>query len=89
MEKKPWYKSKIALLAFTAALMIGGNLITGFITGNGITQEQIEAVGTIQPAVAETIQDVKSGQNIFQAITALAFSLIGVWRLWFTTKQIE
>ena len=87
-QKKPWYLSKIALLAFTAAVVIGGNLATGFITGAGVTQEQIDAVATIQPAVADTIKDVKAGQNIFQALTGLGFGLIGVWRLWFTSKVI-
>ncbi len=89
MEKKPWYKSKIALLAFTAVLVIGGNFLTGFITGNGVTQDQIDAIGTVQPQVATTIENVQHGQNIFQGLTTLAFGLIGVWRVWFTNKQIE
>lgn len=88
MEKKPWYKSKIALLSFTAAIVIGGNLAYGFITNSGVSQDQIDAVASIQPAVDQTISDVKDGQNIFQALSTLAFTLIGVWRVWFTNKLI-
>lgn len=88
MEKKPWHKSKIFLLAVTAIATIGANLLTGFVTGNGVTEGQIEAIAATQPAVANAIQDVQNGGNILQGLSTLAFSLIGVWRIWFTTSVI-
>ncbi len=88
MEKKPWYKSKIAMLAYAGAATIGANLLTGFITGNGVTPEQIQVVAETQPAIADAIQDVRDGQNIIGALSTVAFLLIGVFRVWFTNKVI-
>lgn len=87
-EKKPWYKSKIFLLAVTAVATIGTNLLTGFITGNGVTQDQIEAVAATQPAIATAIENTQNGGNILQSLSTLAFGLIGLWRLWFTKSVI-
>lgn len=88
MERKKWYQSKIVLLALTAVAAIGGNLLTGFITGQGVTQEQINVVAATQPQIAQTIQNVQSGQNIFQSLSALAFALMGLWRVWYTKAVI-
>lgn len=89
MEKKPWYKSKIFVIAVIGIFGIVANYVTGFISGSGVTQEQIDAVNTIHPTIATAIQDAKSGQNIFQVVYGAVLGLIGVWRLWFTTKTIK
>ena len=87
MEKKPWYKSKIVIICAVAVATIVGNYLTGFITTSA-TPEQIQAVAAIDPAVAETVKAVKSGENWFSAAGTLIFTFIGFIRVWFSPKQI-
>lgn len=89
MEKKPWYKSKIFLLAVTAVFTIGTNLATGWVTGQGVTPDQIDAVANTQPAVAEAIHDYQAGQGLLNSISILAFAAIAVFRRWFTSALLS
>lgn len=89
MDKKPWYKSKIFVLAVTAVFTIGTNLATGWVTGQGVTQEQIDAVSATQPAIADAIHDYQAGQGILNSLTAVAFTLVALWRKWFTTSLLS
>ena len=86
MENKKWYNSKILILAITAVFTVGTNLVTGWLSGQGVTQEQMDVVAATQPAVAEAIEKYQHGQGIVQSISLLAFSAIAVFRAWFTTK---
>lgn len=86
--KKPWYKSKIMLLVYGFLATIGTNLLTGFLTGQGVTPDQLEAVRSTQPEIADAVSSAQSGQNVIQALWALSLALIGVARLWFTKTVI-
>jgi hypothetical protein len=88
-QKKSWYKSKIVLLAITAFFTIGTNLATGWLTGQGVTQDQIEAVANTQPAVAEAIKDYQAGQGLLNSISVLTFAAIALLRKWFTSSLLS
>lgn len=82
---KPWWQSKIILLAGASALIFGGNALTGFLTGAGVTPEQIDIIRTTQPQIAEAIQQFESGQNILNTILGVLMpALIAVARKWWT-----
>jgi len=82
--KKPWYKSKIILLALTVIGVFGGNYLFGFLGAN-ITREQLDAIAQSQPAVAEIIERLKSGESILSVVGSIIGVLILVFRAWFTT----
>jgi hypothetical protein len=88
MESKKWYQSKIILLSLSTALVVGGNLLTGFLTGQGVTPEQLNAIAAAEPEVAEAVQRVQAGENILQIIAGLFPIAIMVLRLWFTNTTI-
>lgn len=88
-QKKPWYQSKIVLLVLAALSTVGANLLTGFISGQGVTTEQLDAVAATQPAVAEAIEKYQQGQGLLQAISVVVFAAIGVIRKWFTTSLLN
>jgi len=87
METKKWYQSKIIIICAIAISAIVANHFTGFISANA-TAEQIQAVQAFDPAIAETLKDVKSGQNWFSSAGTLLFTAIAFIRIWFTKKQI-
>lgn len=88
MEKKKWYQSKIVLICLTAIATIGGNYLTGFITGQGVTDQQIQAVSAVDPAVADLVAKIQNGENWFSAVGTLVFAAVGIIRVWFTQKLI-
>ena len=82
---KPWWKSKIILLALASALLFGGNALTGFLTGNGVTPEQLDAIKQTQPAIADSVDQLQHGGNVIQVILgAIVPALIFIARKWFT-----
>jgi hypothetical protein len=89
MEKKPWYKSKIVLLALAAVLTIGGNALYGFLSGQGVTPEQLDAVANTQPAIAEAIKEYQEGQGILNSLSVVIFAAIAVIRRWFTISLLN
>jgi hypothetical protein len=88
-QKKPWYQSKIVLLAITAFFTIGTNLATGWLTGQGVTQDQINAVAATQPAVAEAIDDYQAGQGVLNSVSVVVFASIALIRKWFTSSLLS
>ncbi len=88
-QKKPWYQSKIVLLVLGALSTVGANLLTGFISGQGVTKDQLDAIAATQPAVAEAIQKYQDGQGLLTSLTVVAFAAIGVIRKWFTTSLLN
>lgn len=84
MEKKPWYKSKIILLAGTLLLVFGGNLLGASLFRSGVTPEQIEAIQTAAPQAEDIFNRLQSGENIMSMIGAIISLLIIVFRGWFT-----
>lgn len=87
-EKKPWYKSKIALLALSAALVFGSNFFTGWLSGQGVTPEQLDALQQAAPEALEAVKDAADGKDVLSAVGALFGVLIFVFRKWFTTKLL-
>lgn len=83
-EKKPFWKSKIILLALTLIGVFGGNYLFHFLSTN-VTQEQIDAIAQSQPMVAEIIERLKNGESILSLLGSIVGVLILVARAWFTT----
>jgi len=88
MEKKPWWKSKIALMGIVLAAVGVGNLAFGFVSGQGVTPDQIAAIQTNYPAIADNVRDAANGGNIFTAITGVGGALVSIWRIWYTNTLI-
>lgn len=89
METKKWYQSKIVLFSLTVFLTVSADLLTGFLTGNGVTPEQIQAIELAQPDVAAAVERLQNGENILQVIASLFPALIMVLRVWFTSGAIS
>jgi len=81
---KKWYQSKIFLLAITTSLIGITDLAFGWLSGSGVTPEQIQVIDTTLPGTATAIKDAIDAKNIFGAITAGAGFLTAIWRAWFT-----
>jgi len=82
-QKKPWYQSKIILLALTLIAVFGGNLLFNFVSGQ-ITPEQLDSIKTAQPQVYEIVTRLKNGESIFSVLGSVVGILILVFRAWFT-----
>lgn len=85
---KPWYKSKIFLMSLSGLLFFGSNWLNGWLTGQGVTQDQLDAISSAQPAVADTIQKIQDGTNWLSAIGSVSSVLLMIFRAWFTNKAI-
>lgn len=89
MEKKPWYKSKITLAGIVLVLTAVTDAATGFLSGSGVTPEQIQTIQTAYPQAAEQIKDAVNGNDYFKAIAAVGGFLVSIWRVWFTNTVVE
>ena len=84
MDKKPWYQSKIILLAGSLALVFGSNLLGASLFRSGVTPEQIDAISSTYPQTVDIFNRIQAGEN-FTNLIGMAFSvLIGIARAWFT-----
>lgn len=82
---KPWWQSKIILLALSSILLFGGNALTGFLTGSGVTPEQLDALKQAQPDIANSVEQLQHGGNVIQVILGgIVPALIVIARKWFT-----
>ena len=88
MEKKPWYKSKIVLLGLVMALIGLSDLAFGWISGQGVTAEQVQIIDTQLPNLSGQIKAAIEGKNYFAIISALGGFVTAIWRIWFTDKAI-
>ncbi|MEZ4925583.1 MAG: hypothetical protein R3A50_04855 [Saprospiraceae bacterium] len=88
MEKKPWWKSKIALLGIVMGTIGLSDLSFGWLSGQGVSTEQIQAVQTALPNLADQIHDAVVGKNYFAIISAVGGYVTAIWRIWFTDKLI-
>lgn len=87
-DKKPWYQSKIALFCIGAIVTFGSNFLSQWLTGQGVTPEQMDALASAQPEVAQAVDKIQNGGNILSAVGALFGTAVLVFRVWFTSKQI-
>lgn len=76
------------MLGLVMAVVGVSDLATGFISGAGITPDQVGAVQGALPQAVEGIKDSIRGNNIFGAITALAGFVTAIWRKWFTNTVL-
>jgi uncharacterized membrane protein len=84
-EKKPWYTSKTIMFAAVSLLIFGGNYAFGWITGQGVTPEQIEAVKAAEPQLYEIIGRVQAGESILNMLGIIVSIVIGILRVWTNT----
>jgi hypothetical protein len=88
MEPKKWYQSKIVLFSASTLLLVGGDLLTGFLTASEVTPEQLAAIEQAGPQVVEAVHDIKAGENVFQTIASIFPAIILILRVWFTATPI-
>lgn len=84
METQKWYQSKIFLLAVVLALVGVTDLSFGWLSGSGVTADQIQIIETTLPGTAAAIKAAFAAKNYFGIITTVAGFLTGIWRYWFT-----
>ena len=85
MTTKKWYQSKIFLLAAVMALVGATDLAFGWLSGTGITPEQIQVIDATLPGTADAVKDAVAGKNYFAIITAMGGFVTAIWRAWFTS----
>ena len=86
-DKKPWYKSKIALLGIALAITAVTAYGTGWLSMQ-VTPAQLAVVQDQFPEIAAAIKAAAQTGNIFAALSGVAGALISVWRIWFTSAKI-
>lgn len=89
MQKKPWYKSKITLLGILLGIIGVTDLTFGWLTGQGVTEDQIAAVQIAAPSAIDQIKAAEEGNNWFGIITVIGGFFSSIWRVWFTKTVIE
>lgn len=87
-EKKPWYLSKIFMLSAILAVVYGTDAFFGFISGAGVTPDQIEVIYSTKPEIAQAVQDLQDGRPWYSVIGIVGTVAVAIFRKWFTTKQI-
>lgn len=87
-QTKKWWQSKIVALGATLIAVFGGNLVLGFAGAQGITPEQVEAIGGATPQVVELIERVKGGESILNLIGLIGGIAVTIARVWFTEKLL-
>lgn len=88
-QKKPWYKSKIVLFALTSILVFGSNLMTGWLTTQGVTTEQFEVIQQAEGPVQDAVETIQEGGNALSVLGSLFGLFVLVFRVWFTNKILE
>lgn len=88
MQKKPWYHSKIVLAALTLSGIFGYNLLTGWLTNQGVTPEQLQALQLAYPDIADAIQKARDGGSWLSSLGLAGSLLIAALRKWFTSKLL-
>jgi hypothetical protein len=88
MEPKKWYQSKIVLFSASTLLIVGGDLLTGFLNTAQVTPEQLAAIEQAGPQVVEAVQGIKAGESVFQTIAAIFPAIVLILRVWFTAVPI-
>ena len=82
---KPWYKSKIVLIALAATALFLGT----YLKSQGITQTQLDVLEQSYPDIAAAVEQYQTDNNFFALIGTLASTTIAIIRVWFTQKIIQ
>jgi len=80
-EKKPWWQSKIFVTAVAVVLIFGTNLLTKWLTGQGVSAEQLDAIRLAYPDIAAAIERIQNGESWLTNIGLIAAALIAIFRL--------
>lgn len=81
---KKWYQSKLVLLGLVMAIVGGVYLAYHWLSGAGVTPEQINAIETALPGTADAVKQAIEEKNYLAALTAIGGFLAFIWRTWFT-----
>lgn len=81
---KPWYQSKIVLIALAATFIFLGI----YLNSQGVTQTQLDVLQQSYPDIAAAVEQYKADNNLFTLIGSLASAAIAIIRVWFTQKII-
>lgn len=81
---KKWYQSKIFLLGLVMALVGATDLSFGWLSGQGVTADQVNIIQNTLPGVADGVKDAVESRNYFQIITVVGGFITSIWRYWFT-----
>lgn len=81
---KKWYQSKIFLLGIVLGVVGATDLAFGWLSGHGVTAEQINVIQTTLPDLANNVKDAVIAKNYFGIITAVGGFVTAIWRYWFT-----
>lgn len=85
---KKWYQSKIVLLGLAALLLFGGAMLYRYLINQGITQTQLDVLQQQYPDIKQAVEQIQSGQDIWQAVGALFGALVVIVRTFFTNKLL-
>lgn len=82
---KKWYQSKIFLLGAVMFLVGVTNWATGWLTGRGVTPEQLQVIQDAQPTAIEGIKEAIETKKYFDIVTSVGGFVTMIFRAWFTT----
>jgi len=85
---KKWYQSKIFLLGLVMGIVGLSDFAFGWLSGQGISDEQILVVQNTLPGVGQQIKEAVEGKQYFDIITAVGGFVTAIWRKWFTSESI-
>lgn len=88
VAKKTWYKSKIILLGITTILVFGSQLLNGWVTGQGVTPEQMQALEIAQPQIVDSVERIQAGENALAVLGTSFGAFVLIFRAWFTSTKI-
>jgi len=72
-------------LCAVLALVGGTDLAFGWLSGAGVTPEQIQVIDATLPGTADAVKEAIDGKNYLGIITAVGGFIGAIWRYWFTT----
>jgi len=73
-------------LCAVLALVGGTDLAFGWLSGAGVTPEQIQVIDATLPGTADAVKEAIDGKNYLGIITAVGGFIGAIWRYWFTTS---
>lgn len=82
---KKWYQSKIFLLGVVMALVGATDFAFGWLSGQGVSADQVSIIQNTLPGVADGVKDAVEARNYFQIITVVGGFITSIWRYWFTS----
>jgi len=85
---KKWWQSKIVLLGLSAVFLFGGAFLYRFLGNQGVTATQLQVLQEKYPDIKLGIEQIQSGENLWQGLGVLFGAIVTIVRVFFTTKLI-